>query len=84
MVGDERAAVLEVAEQAKVAARELSLATRAKKDEALLAMADALRADALKIEAANREDVAEAKANGTSVALIDRLTLDFLRIETLS
>ncbi|MBM3723776.1 MAG: aldehyde dehydrogenase family protein, partial [Actinobacteria bacterium] len=84
MVGDERAAVLEVAEQAKVAARELSLATRAKKDEALLAMADALRADALKIESANREDVAEAKSNGTSAALIDRLTLDFLRIESLA
>jgi len=84
MVGDERAAVLEVAEQAKVAARELSLATRAKKDEALLAMADALRADALKIEAANREDVAEAKANGTSAALIDRLTLDAPRIESLA
>jgi glutamate-5-semialdehyde dehydrogenase len=84
MVSDERAAVLEVAELAKVAQRELATATRATKDAALLAMAAALRANTKEIETANASDVADAKAGGTSAALIDRLTLDTPRIESLA
>jgi glutamate-5-semialdehyde dehydrogenase len=84
MMSDERAAVLEVAELAKVAQRELATATRATKDAALLAMAAALRANTKEIETANASDVADAKAGGTSAALIDRLTLDTPRIESLA
>jgi glutamate-5-semialdehyde dehydrogenase len=84
MVSDERAAVLEVAELAKVAQRELATATRATKDAALMAMAAALRADTKEIETANAADVSDAKAGGTSAALIDRLTLDTPRIESLA
>ena len=83
-MSDERAAVLEVAELAKVAQRELATATRATKDAALLAMAAALRANTKEIETANASDVADAKAGGTSAALIDRLTLDTPRIESLA
>jgi glutamate-5-semialdehyde dehydrogenase len=84
MVRDQRAAVLEVAQLAKVAQRELASANRATKDAALVAMATALRADTKEIETANAADVADAKAGGTSTALIDRLTLDTPRIESLA
>ncbi len=46
------------------------------KDAALLAIADAIEARANPIVAANAEDVARARASGTSRALIDRLALD--------
>jgi glutamate-5-semialdehyde dehydrogenase len=47
-------------------------------------MAAALRANTKEIETANASDVADAKAGGTSAALIDRLTLDTPRIESLA
>jgi glutamate-5-semialdehyde dehydrogenase len=50
-------------------------ATRAAKDEALLAMADALVTGTAEIIAGNDADVAGARAAGTAEALIDRLTL---------
>jgi glutamate-5-semialdehyde dehydrogenase len=50
-------------------------ATRAAKDEALLAMADALVTGTPEIIAGNDADVAGARAAGTAEALIDRLTL---------
>jgi glutamate-5-semialdehyde dehydrogenase len=49
-----------------------------------MAMATTLRADTKEIETANAADVADAKAGGTSAALIDRLTLDTPRIESLA
>ncbi|MGO1974906.1 MAG: glutamate-5-semialdehyde dehydrogenase [Propionibacteriaceae bacterium] len=63
------------AERARVAARVAGQATRAAKDSALLAMADALLAAEADIVEANGRDVATAEANGTSAALIDRLRL---------
>jgi glutamate-5-semialdehyde dehydrogenase len=53
----------------------LSSATRATKDAALLAMADSLAKSETAILEANARDVARAEANGTSAALIDRLSL---------
>lgn len=84
VVDADRLAVLEIAERAREAGRELALATRATKDEALLAMAEALRASASEIIAANSLDLSAAKAAGTSAALIDRLTLNGERIEALA
>lgn len=84
VVDADRLAVLEIAERAKEAGRELALATRATKDEALFAMAEALRASASEIIAANSLDLSVAKAAGTSAALIDRLTLNGERIEALA
>ena len=50
------------AERAGAAGRALALATRAEKDAALLAMADALLAGSAAVLAANAEDVDRAEA----------------------
>jgi len=73
-VSDEHA-VLEVAKRARVASHALALATRADKDRALHAMADALGAREAEVLAANAEDVARAEAGGTPPNVIDRLRL---------
>jgi glutamate-5-semialdehyde dehydrogenase len=67
--------VQEQAEKARTAALTLGSATRATKDAALLAMADALAKAETAILEANERDVARGEANGTSAALIDRLRL---------
>jgi glutamate-5-semialdehyde dehydrogenase len=67
--------VQEQAQKARTAALTLSSATRATKDAALLAMADSLAKSETAILEANARDVARAEANGTSAALIDRLSL---------
>jgi len=72
--------VQEQAQKARTAALALSSATRAIKDAALLAMADALAKAETAILEANELDVSRAEANGTSTALIDRLRLSPDRI----
>ena len=67
--------VVEVAGRARVAGRALALATRAEKDRALQAMADALVAREAEVLAANAEDVARAEAGGTAANIVDRLRL---------
>ena len=70
-----------VAERAKSAARALaSLGTEEKKG-LLMAMADGLTAQEKKIRKANEEDVAAARAAGTSGALLDRLELTQKRFQ---
>ena len=69
-----------VAQRAREAAHELALATRATKDAALHAMADALVAHTDAVLAANAEDVSAARESGTPDALIDRLSLDAGRV----
>ncbi|HLN78868.1 MAG TPA: glutamate-5-semialdehyde dehydrogenase [Nocardioidaceae bacterium] len=74
------AAVLAVAERAREAANELALVTRARKDAALHAMADALVGATPEVLAANAEDVSAAEAAGTPASIIDRLRLDESRV----
>jgi glutamate-5-semialdehyde dehydrogenase len=83
-VVDERVLVHDCARRARTAARALRVLTREAKDNALLAIADALVAatDAITLE--NRSDIERAIANGTSPALIDRLTLDAPRIAAIA
>jgi glutamate-5-semialdehyde dehydrogenase len=69
-----------VAHRAREAAHVLALATRATKDDALHAMADALVAGTEDVLAANAEDVAAAREAGTPDALLDRLRLDASRV----
>ncbi|MEW1965752.1 glutamate-5-semialdehyde dehydrogenase [Micrococcus sp. NPDC078436] len=69
---------------ARAACGELARAGRARKDETLLALASALRANGPAILAANAEDVERGKATGTTAALLDRLTLDDDRLEGLA
>jgi glutamate-5-semialdehyde dehydrogenase len=64
-----------VAARAREAAHELAVATRATKDAALHAMADALASDTAAVLAANAEDVTAAREAETPDALVDRLRL---------
>jgi glutamate-5-semialdehyde dehydrogenase len=74
------ATMREIGREARRAARTLALAPAAQKNEALAAMAKAIRRAQPAILAANAEDVAEAKAAGATPAFLDRLTLDAERI----
>ncbi|MGV1036120.1 MAG: glutamate-5-semialdehyde dehydrogenase [Candidatus Nanopelagicales bacterium] len=75
---------LSVAAAARVASAKLAVLNRADKDAALLGIADALESNVDRIVAANQEDVASARQNGTGDALIDRLTLTRERIEAIA
>ena len=72
--------VLDVARRARTAATQLAPMTRAAKDAALLAMADALVAESAAVLAANREDLDRGREGGLSEAILDRLALDEKRI----
>jgi glutamate-5-semialdehyde dehydrogenase len=66
------------------AARCLATATTAKKDQALAAVAEALRSNIAAIIEANRQDLTNGSANGLSAGLLDRLTLDGQRVRALA
>ncbi|MGA9148682.1 MAG: glutamate-5-semialdehyde dehydrogenase [Candidatus Nanopelagicales bacterium] len=74
----------DVAQAARDAAATLAPATRAIKDAALTLIADALDANIDRIVEANAHDIERAKVNGTSAALIDRLTLTPERIAAIA
>ncbi len=71
-------------ERAKAAATVLAQAPGAARDEALLSAADLLVSACDSVLAANRDDVANAEAAGTSATLIDRLRLDPGRISAMA
>jgi glutamate-5-semialdehyde dehydrogenase len=73
-----------VALRARDASHELALATRATKDAALHAMADALLAATDEVLDANAEDVSAALATGTPEAIVDRLRLDRSRVAAMA
>ena len=70
-----------ICEGAKVASRSLALLSGAKRNALLIKIADNLRAGASKIIEANKVDLANAKANGISDAMLDRLMLNEARID---
>jgi glutamate-5-semialdehyde dehydrogenase len=76
--------VLQQAADARVAAIDLGAATRAEKDRALLLMAERLVERAGDIVAANAVDIANARDNGLTEAMIDRLTLTPARVEAMA
>lgn len=84
MPDDVRSAVHAVAARAKVASRVLARATRATKDAALGALADALVAADAEIVAANAVDVERERLAGMSPGLLDRLSLDSDRIRAIA
>ena len=81
---DVTAAVHAIADRAREAARQVAAANRATKDRALLAVGAALVANSSAVLAANAVDVEAGQANGTSTALLDRLSLTEERIEGLA
>lgn len=76
--------VVAVAERAREASHGLALATRAEKDRALQAMADALLERSTEVLAGNAEDVERAEASGTPANIIDRLRLTPERLEAMA
>src|SRR4249919_2661297 len=76
--------VLDTARRAREASHGLALATRAQKDAALLAMADALLARWSEVLDANAEDVARAESGGTPPNIVDRLRLDRARLAAMA
>lgn len=76
--------VVGVAERARAASHGLALATRAEKDHALLAMADALLGRQDEVLAANAEDVARAESGGTPANIVDRLRLTTERVAAMA
>ncbi len=77
---DVTTAVLEACRRAKDASRVLATATRAVKDAALGAMADALVSEAAPILAANAKDLERGREAGMAPGLLDRLELSEERI----
>lgn len=69
---------------AKQAAEVLATASSEAKDKALRAGADAIRAQADEILAANARDIADATAAGIAAPLIDRAKLDHARLESVA
>ncbi len=78
------ALMADLGRRARAAARVLALAPGEQKDEALAAMAAAIRSSAPAILAANAEDVTDAKANGTTAAFVDRLLLNESRVAAMA
>ena len=76
--------VADLAAAARRASRRLGLLSRADKDAALRAMADALDSASADIIAANDEDVARGRAEGLAEGLIDRLRLDRARVSAVA
>jgi glutamate-5-semialdehyde dehydrogenase len=76
--------IADMAARARAAAEALAAMPSDAKRAALHAAAAAIRADAAAILAANAEDMAAARANGVSGALLDRLALDPARVESMA
>ncbi len=70
----------ELARQAKAASRLLAGLSTAEKNQALLAMADALEREAGVLKEANARDLETGRQAGLSAAMLDRLRLDDKRI----
>lgn len=81
MTDDLRDQVHAAARRARVAADELVLATRERKDTALREMAAALRKRAPEIIEANRKDLDAGRAAGLPDNILDRLALNEDRVE---
>jgi glutamate-5-semialdehyde dehydrogenase len=81
---DVAAIMREIGVKARKAATTLANASTKQKDAALLAAAMCVRANVDDILAANELDVADARKNGLTPAMIDRLTLDTKRVEAIA
>ena len=77
---DIRETVVGLAREAREASRKMALAGSARKDDFLLALADALVGRAPEIIEANANDLACGREKGLSAAMIDRLALNADRI----
>ncbi|MGC1951040.1 MAG: glutamate-5-semialdehyde dehydrogenase [Gammaproteobacteria bacterium] len=73
-----------IGQQARAAARVLAPASTAKKDAALLAIAEAIRVEAKQLRHANEQDLQAGRDSGLGAAALDRLELTPERIESMA
>ncbi|OAR25782.1 glutamate-5-semialdehyde dehydrogenase [Streptomyces sp. ERV7] len=76
--------VTQAAHRARTAAAEIAPLPRSAKDDALLAIADALEVRTKEIVEANALDIAKAREAGTSETVVDRLTLTPERVRAIA
>ncbi|WP_041714142.1 glutamate-5-semialdehyde dehydrogenase [Paraglaciecola sp. T6c] len=76
--------IKELAQKAAKAAKVLAVLDEKTKNQVLQDMADALRTNADVIYAANKMDLAQAEKDGLGAAMIDRLTLNEERVESMA
>ena len=74
----------EIGRRAKAASRKLAILSTSKKNEALQAVAAAMIANSASIIAANEIDMVNAKENGMSEALLDRLFVNEARVKAMA
>ena len=67
--------MLALGESARSASRIVAASTTGQRNNALLAMADSLEANASSLQAENRKDLEAGRAKGLDAALLDRLEL---------
>ncbi|MFZ0436094.1 MAG: glutamate-5-semialdehyde dehydrogenase [Chthoniobacterales bacterium] len=84
MAEDLTSRIHEIGAAAREAARLLATTSSAKKNEALLAMAEQLLAQSEAIHAANALDLEAGRKNGLSEAMLDRLKLDAKRLTSMA
>jgi glutamate-5-semialdehyde dehydrogenase len=72
--------IADLAGSARQASRQLALLSRAEKDSALRAMAEALDSASGAIITANDMDIAQGRAHGLAEGMLDRLRLDEARV----
>lgn len=82
--GDIAALMHGLGQGARAAARRVGTASAEQRNHALAAMATSLRQRAPAILAANRQDLADARAAGLAPSFIDRLALDEARLEAIA
>ncbi|AXF78850.1 glutamate-5-semialdehyde dehydrogenase [Erwinia tracheiphila] len=71
----------EMGKAAKAAAYQLAVLSAAQKNQVLLTIADQLEVQSAEILAANERDLTDARQNGLSEALLDRLMLNPVRLK---
>jgi len=84
MAEDLTSRIHEIGAAAREASRLLATTSSAKKNEALLAMAEQLLAQSEAILAANAHDLEAGRKNGLSEAMLDRLKLDAKRLTSMA
>ena len=84
MAEDLTSRIHDIGAAARAAASELAILPSAKKNEALLAMADQLLAQSEAILAANALDLEAGRNNGLSEAMLDRLKLESKRLASMA
>src|SRR5215213_7854312 len=83
-MSDLKLQIEEFGRRARAAARVLARTSAEQKNRGLLAMADEIVNAGGPILEANAKDLANAQANGLSKPMVERLTLDPLRIEAMA